>query len=91
MSDRTIKDRLPRAIEQAARNLSPRYEVSALRNHAFHIEAVRPKEVIRIRIVLDKITDQDEKMVKAARLPEIFSREVWIKRRNKKAFEIIEF
>lgn len=90
MSERAVKDRLSRAIEQASKSL-PRYEVSVLRNHAFHIEAIRMKEVVRIRIVLDKITDQDEKLVRSARLPEIFSREIWVKKRNKKAFETIEF
>lgn len=91
MPGRTIKDRLARAIEQASRSLAPRYEISTLRNHAFHIEAIRTKEVIRIRIVLDKITEQDEKLVRAARLPEIFTREIWIKKRNKKAFDVVEF
>lgn len=90
MGEWTAKDRLARAIEQAARSLT-RYEVSILRNHAFHIEAVRPKEVIRIRIVLDRMTDQDEKLIRAAKLPDIFSRECWIKKRNRKNFEIVEF
>jgi hypothetical protein len=88
---RTVKDRLARAVEQASRSLSPRYEISILRNHVFHVEAIRTKEVIRIRVVLDKMTEQDEKMVRAARLPDIFTREVWVKKRNKKAFEVIEF
>jgi hypothetical protein len=87
----TVKDRLARAIEQASNSLPPRYEVSILRNHAFHIEAVRPKEVIRIRVVLDKITEQDEKLVRSARLPDVFTREVWVKKKNRKGFEVIEF
>lgn len=91
MRKRDSKDRLTRAIEQAVNSLSPRWEISILKNHVFHIEAIRPKEVIRIRVVLDRITNEDREIVASAKLPDIFTREVWIKRGGRKGFEIIEF
>lgn len=90
MRKRDPKDRLARAIEQAAKSLTPRWEVSILKNHAFHLEAVRPKEVIRIRVVLDKATEKDRAAVALPKLPDNFTREIWIKSHGQKGFETIE-
>jgi hypothetical protein len=90
MPDEPIKARIARAIECAGKSLATEWKITFLKNHAFHLEALRKKEVRRIRIVLDKMTAEDEQIVRNEDLPEIFTKEIWIKRKNRKAFKVIE-
>jgi len=41
----------------------------------------------KIRVVLDKISPQDEKTVKEFKLPNICTKEIWCKRLNERGFE----
>jgi len=52
MSDFAIKQRLNRAIKSAIKLLDQppgSYEIILLNNHVFHIEAIRKKEIRKIR------------------------------------------
>ena len=93
MSDFAIKQRLNRAIKSAIKLLDQppgSYEIILLNNHVFHIEAIRKKEIRKIRVVLDKITEEDEKMVREFSLPEICTKEIWAKKERGREFEIKE-
>ena len=89
MSDFAIKQRLNRAIKSAIKLLDQppgSYEIILLNNHVFHIEAIRKKEIRKIRVVLDEITEEDEKMVREFSLPEICTKEIWCKKENERGF-----
>lgn len=90
MPDLAIKKRLNRAVRSAASLLDrPEYgKVIILDNHVFHIEAIREKEIRKIRIVLDKITKDDIDLVKNFELPNICTKEIWCRIRNKSKFLI---
>jgi len=90
MADLAIKKRLNRAVKSAASLLDrPEYgKVIILDNHVFHIEAIRDKEIRKIRITLDEITDNDINLVKKFELPEICTKEIWCKKRYQKNFVI---
>ena len=91
MSDFAIKQRLNRAIKSAIKLLDQppgSYEIILLNNHVFHIEAIRKKEIRKIRVVLDEITEEDEKMVREFSLPEICTKEIWVKREGGRDFMI---
>ena len=93
MSDFAIKQRLNRAIKSAIKLLDQppgSYEIILLNNHVFHIEAIRKKEIRKIRIVLDEITEEDEKMVREFSLPEICTKEIWVKESTNRLFKVIE-
>jgi hypothetical protein len=97
MSEVSAKKQLDRAILAAIKQLeraTPRYRVTILKHPVFHIEAIRmtdnPTEVIRIHIVVGKPTDHDIKLVRDARLPEIFTKEIWARRTSGKGFNTIE-
>jgi hypothetical protein len=94
MSDSPVKQRLDRAMRAAVDSLKccpQKYQVSILNNHVFHIEALRMKEIIRVRVVLDKATEHDITIVRNISLPPIFTKEIWVRHRNSKGFEVIEF
>ena len=93
MSDFAIKQRLNRAIKSAIKLLDQppgSYEIILLNNHVFHIEAIRKKEIRKIRVVLDKITEEDIKKVKRFSLPEICTKEIWCKIQRQRGFKTLE-
>lgn len=91
MGDEAIKQRLNRAIKSAIKILEPgNYEIILLNNHVFHIEAIRKKEIRKIRIAIDKITYEDEKLVNEFSLPDICTKEIWLKKEHGREFEIRE-
>jgi len=93
MSDFAIKQRLNRAIKSAIKLLDQppgSYEIILLNNHVFHIEAIRKKEIRKIRIVLDEITEEDKELVAKVNLPIVCTKEIWCKERNSREFKIVE-
>lgn len=92
MSEEAVKKRIKRAIEAATKCLKyppGRCEVIQLSNYVFHIEAIRKKEICKIRIVLDEITKRDEDLVRNFELPENCTREIWCRKING-SFEVKE-
>jgi len=53
------------------------WDLTILDNHVFHLEAARPREIRRIRIVFDKITAHDIELVRQRELPDICTKEIW--------------
>jgi hypothetical protein len=93
LSEEGIKQRLNRAIKSAIRCLdNPKgsYQIILLNNGPFHIEAIREKEIRKIRVVLDKIGTADEKIIQEFKLPLICTKEIWCKKHNERGFKRIE-
>jgi hypothetical protein len=89
MPESAVKQRLNRAIRSAVRCLDqPKgsYRIMLQSNGPFHIEAIREKEIRKIRIVLDKVSDHDEKAVREIRLPHVCTKEIWCKKQNERDF-----
>ena len=94
MSEVAIKQRLYRAINSAI-NILDRpegtYRIIRLDGNPFHIEALREKEVRKIRIVLDEIVSDDmNKVMNYDKIPDIITREIWCKRFKHEDFEVRE-
>lgn len=93
MSEDKFKLRQKRAVKAAIKSLnrpSSSCKVIILDGNVFHLEAIRAKEIRKIRIVLDEITDKDIKIVKEFRLPEVCTKEIWCKKLNRADFSIRE-
>ena len=90
MSEAAVKQRFNRAVRSAMRCIDqPKgsYTLGLLNNGPFHFEAVREREIRKVRIVLDRITPQDERVVRDIRLPGICTREIWCKKQNERGFD----
>jgi hypothetical protein len=90
MSEEALKQRLSRAIKAAKKCLDhPKgtCEVVILGNGAFHLEAIREKEIRKIRIVLDQISIGDENELHKLRLPSICTKEIWCKKQGIRGFD----
>lgn len=93
MSEAAVKQRFSRAVRSAMRCVDqPKgsYALVLLNNGPFHFEAVREREIRKIRIVLDKITAQDERAVRDIRLPGICTKEIWCKKQRERGYEKME-
>jgi len=91
MSDAAEKKRLARAVRRAADVLvNSNYDVTFLQGEVFNIEAVRKREIRKIRIVLDEVEKTDEQKIRAFKLPDVCTKEIWCKRANHPAFFIKE-
>lgn len=91
MAEKTEKKRLARAVRRAADVLvNSNYKVTLLQGEVFNLEALREREIRKIRVVIDAIRQEDEQRVKAFRLPGICTKEIWCKRHNEPAFFIKE-
>ena len=91
MTERTEKKRLTRAVKRAADVLvNSNYRVTLLQGEVFNLEALREREIRKIRVVTDAIKHDDEQKVRAFRLPGICTKEIWCKRHNEPAFLIKE-
>jgi hypothetical protein len=89
MSEAAVKQRFNRAVRSAMRCIDqPKgsYSLVLLNNGPFHFEAVREREIRKIRIVLDKITAQDERAVRDIKLPGICTKEIWCKKQNERGY-----
>ena len=91
MAVKTEKKRLSRAIKRAADILvSSNYRVTLLQGEIFNLEALREREIRKIRVVTDTIGRDDESKVKALRVPGICTKEIWCKRLDESVFIIKE-
>ena len=91
MAEKTEKKRLSRAVRRAAEILvNSNYRVTLLQGEVFNLEALREREIRKIRVVIDSIKQDDEKKARALRLPGICTKEIWCKRHNEPAFIIKE-
>jgi hypothetical protein len=72
MVEKTEKKRLARAVKRAADVLiNSNHRVTLLQGEAFNLEALREREIRKIRVVLDGIKEDDERKIKAIKLPGI--------------------
>ena len=84
-----IKQRFYRAKRRIAGILEQSgYTVMFLENRIFHVEAIRDKEVRKIRVVLDKIREKDIEEVRDYELPLIYTKEIWLKISGEKKFHV---
>ena len=91
MAEKTEKKRLTRALRRAAEVLiSSNYRVTLLQGEVFNLEAIREREIRKILVVIDSIAKDDEKKVRAFKLPAICTKEIWCKRLNEPVFLIKE-
>ena len=93
MDIKRIKKRQYRAIISAVNFLNKlpgTNRIIILNNGPFHIEAIRKKEVRLIRIVLDEITKQDEKVIREFLTPDNFTKEIWLKKYKVRGFKVKE-
>lgn len=91
MGEKTKKQRLSRAVRRAADVLiSSNYRVTLLPGEVFNLEALREREIRKIRVVIDSVSQDDEQKVRAFKLPGICTKEIWCKRLNEAVFNIKE-
>ena len=99
MPEETYKRRLNRTISRAMNNLDqPKGMCRIIRlrdkNCPFHIEWMFPKRkpqvMMKIRIVLDEVTEKDKKLAQEFSVPDICSKWIWLKEEDKRGFEPIE-
>ncbi len=91
MAEQNEKKRLARAVRRAAEVLAhSNYSVTFLQSQVFNLEALREREIRKIRVVLDSIRQDDERKVKALRLPAVCTKEIWCKSFNRSRFLIKE-
>ena len=91
MGEETIKRRMRRAKERASEILeNTGYKIIPSDNSVFCILGVRQKEIRMIRVVVDKITDQDIKEISAFCPPGICTKEIWCKMPHKIGFVMKE-
>ena len=91
MTEKVVKRRLARAVKRAADVLvNSNYRVTLLQGEVFNLEAMREREIRKIRVVIDAINQDDEQRVRALRLPGICTKEIWCKPLNKPVFLIKE-
>lgn len=87
----TEKKRLTRAIRRAAEVLVySNYRVTFLQGEIFNLEALREREIRKIRVVIGSISSDDVQKVKALSVPQICTKEIWCKQLNNAFFRIKE-
>ena len=94
MSEEAIMKQMNRAIERAMRVLNnPEGACKIIRlndsNCPFHLECCRTskKEVQKIRIALDKVTEEDIELCRDWPLNELhFTKEIWLTKKGQKKF-----
>jgi len=87
MTKDAYKHRFYRA-RKSARNILIRsqHKVNYLDDPVFHIEAIREKEIRKIRIVFDEIKEEDIEEVRGYELPPICTKEIWLRKSSEKKF-----
>lgn len=81
----TIKDkqRLRYAKKKAINILKEAdYNAFSINDDVFTIQAEREKEIRKIRIVLNKIDDEDKNLVKNFNSSQLFIKEIWVVKKN---------
>ena len=73
---------------KSARNIlvQSHHKVNYLDDPVFHIEAIRKKEIRKIRIVFDEIKEEDIEEVRNYELPPICTKEIWLRKSGEKKF-----
>jgi len=86
------KQRFYRA-RKSARNILVRsqYKVNYLDDPVFHVEAIREKEMRKIRIVFDEIKEEDIEEVRNYELPPICTKEIWLRKPGERKFIVKTF
>lgn len=92
MSEEAIKKRLGRAKKAAIELLGHAgYCIVPSDNKAICIVATRSRELRMIRICIDRISSEDEKLVRAINAPiGSCSKEIWFRKSDSPNFEIRE-
>lgn len=92
MTEDRRKKRLAKAVRRAAGVLiSSNYRVTVLQGEVFNLEAIRERELRKIRVVIDVISQEDEKKIRTLKMPRFCTKEIWCKKIKEPAFEIKEF
>ena len=89
MTVHALQHRFYRA-RKSIRNILVRshYKVNYLDDPVFHIEAIREKEIRKIRIVFDEIKEKDIERVQSYELPQICTKELWLRKQHEKKFVV---
>lgn len=91
MSDCNTKKRLARAKKRAITILERAgYSVIPSDNGKFCLIGIRGREARLIKVVIDYISENDIKIIKEFPISDIYTKEIWLKRRNDPNFEIKE-
>jgi len=87
MTEYALKHRFYRA-RKSARNIliQSQHKVNYLDDPVFHIEAIREKEIRKIRIVFDEIKKEDIEEMRDYKLPLICTKEIWLRKPGEKKF-----
>lgn len=87
MTKNAYKHRFYRA-RKSVRNIlvQSQHKVNYLDDPVFHIEAIREKEIRKIRIVFDEIKEEDIERVRSYDLPSICTKEIWLRKPGEKKF-----
>ena len=87
MTEYAYKQRFYRA-RKYAKNILIRshYTVNYLDDPVFHIEAIREKEIRKIRLIFDEIKKEDLEVVRSYELPSICTKEIWLRKLGEKKF-----
>ncbi|UCC39125.1 MAG: hypothetical protein JSV96_15165 [Candidatus Aminicenantes bacterium] len=89
--EKAIKKRLVRAKERAILDLKRiGYKIVPSDNSSFCIIGMRKNETRFIRIVIDKITDEDIKKVQDYPMSPSCIKEIWCKKIGQQSYEIKE-
>jgi hypothetical protein len=97
MSPEAIKDRFNRAVEQGVKVLTDPHSpvkwdnVETLRKSNFHIQASWKNRILKIRIALDRIAENDIRAVQETSCPDNVTKAIWLKRKGCQRFEPREF
>jgi len=78
---------------KSARNIliKSQHKVNYLDDPIFHIEAIREKEIRKIRIVFDEIKEEDIEQVRNYELPPICTKEIWLRKQGERKFIVKTF
>ena len=91
MSDCKTKKRLARAKKRAITILERAgYSVIPSDNGKFCLIGIRGREARLIKVVIDRILENDIKIIKEFPASDIYTKEIWLKKKNDPDFEIKE-
>lgn len=85
----SFKQRHKRAVDRAIFLLeSPpaNYKAYEIKDIVFDVIAIRPSEIVNIRIVLDEISSDDIRVIRESELPDNMIKKVMCKEKDKRGF-----
>lgn len=90
MSEEAIKQRLNKAKRRAINILKEAdFEITVFSDGVFHFQAETEEIIRKVRIVLDKESDNDIKIVSEKIVPNICKKEIWCSEKRKRKFRKI--